>query len=141
MVEGDMDPMSAPSIVNETVYIFILHILLIAARHLRLNVEERRDVILSAAPPDPTTLLLGLLDAIVNGATPLTNTFSKSDFCNLAHTLTSFAAPASSLGLAATIEGREVDEDVILTTGQRVLLLVWRRLRKGSCRWGPKFLE
>jgi hypothetical protein len=89
---------------------------------LRLNVEEIRDVILSAATPDPTTLLLGLLDAIVDDATPLTDTLSKSDLRNLAHTLTSFAAPASGLGLAATIEGREVDEDAILTTSQRVLV-------------------
>jgi len=77
MVEGDMDPMSAPSIVNETVYIFILHILLIAARHLRLNVEERCNPTLCAAAPDPTALQLGLLCAIIDTATPLTDTLSK----------------------------------------------------------------
>src|SRR6201996_2252444 len=83
-----LDPIRAPFIVNKPVCFVVLHILLIAAHRLRLNVEERCNVIIGAAAPDPTALLLGLLCAIIDRATPLTDTLSKgfsASSCGYAH--------------------------------------------------------
>lgn len=69
----------ARSIVNKVVRFFIFYILLITTHNLGLDIEERRNVVLSDGRLNRTTLPLRLLCPIFRCTTPLADMLRRFD--------------------------------------------------------------